>query len=492
MKKMLALSILAASAGANALTLGTDPVEVTLTMSGATAQDPALFETLTGAAGLEPNPVCTGDIDVYTTVSSNEPSQGSYAVFCETSEGNTLFRKFAGGSATSPQGVCGTLADVTWTQIQESDAASCDAPVTGTGAAAGLDVSYNCSATDSTVSNGGVSDLEINRLLEFNTICEANGVALDINAATNGVIFGIAATNDLYVALQQTQGLNTDVNGNGTADAFESYADLTGFEAAFEANMPSLTRAQIAGIPQNQIQDWSAFGLPDQNAGSSTDDLTKWCTRNTSSGTRASLEAKITQSTCAGDVATLQDNTPSSGEGSGSAFTDTSPSGTPPFGAPSCESSGDACIVNVASSGRMDECLTAWQNNGGSNGTWAMGYQASDRDLDSSARQWNYIKVDGWAPTVANAITGEYPFTVEANLIAANLNASQNAVYQQLVTGIQSPAFLDNPEQKFGTAGFYATTDNGDCTASGNIACGGYALSGSVNSCNFLMEDPLP
>lgn len=503
MKKLLAISVLAASAGAQALPLNAG-FDAVLTGSGATAQDPALFESVTGARGVDTDPLCTGNITVYTEGALvGSPSSSSWAVACTTDligdvdgdgvAGEVLIRKHDGGSATSPQGVCGSLADVDWSVIGVSSTCSASGVGPVGSDAEGLTVNTGCSLPDTTTSDFGLSDLEQGRLLEFNTICADNGVALDVDVSTNGVIFGVAATDSLYVALQNAQGLDSDVNSDGIPDAQNTYAEMAGFEAAFEANMPSLTRAQIAGIPQNLVQDWDVLGVSEP---AGINNQTKWCTRNTSSGTRASLEAKITQSTCAGNIGTLVDNTPGSAESSGSPWTNIAPAVVPPvpFPQPSCTSTGDTCIVNVDGSGRMDQCLVAWNaNTAGTEGTFAMGFQASDRDMDSGSRQgWEYIKVDGLAPTIANSITGAYPFTVEANLIAAGLSAEQLALVQDLATSVTNPTFLDNRDQKFGPAGFYATTDAGDCTAGGVIACGGYGLSGVTNSCNFLIQDQLP
>jgi ABC-type phosphate transport system substrate-binding protein len=213
--------------------------------------------------------------------------------------------------------------------------------------------------------------------------------------------FGIPVTNALYGALQKAQGLNEDLDG----DAVIEGTSETATEADIIANMPSLTKEQVAALMKGSIGEWSDVqygGVPlTATAGISApaDTRVTICRRTNGSGTQAQLNANFLNKPCALSAdSPAVDNT---------TCTDTKGNANPalPFCAPgyattTATSAGTVIVHENSGSGDVTECLDQLQ----AANRWAIGVQSMEKD----STEWSFIKINGEEPTLENVATGNY------------------------------------------------------------------------------------
>jgi ABC-type phosphate transport system substrate-binding protein len=250
------------------------------------------------------------------------------------------------------------------------------------------------------------------------------------------LIFGIPVTVTLRNALQTKQGLTS---GSET-----------------EANMPSLTSQQLAGILTGNLTDWAAsFGLP-SSAFTGGDTNIYTARRSNGSGTTRVIDTNLVGDFCV--------------SGAPAIFTN--------LAAPQGTTTGAGCASGVytAQLGTSDDmalCVTNWDTAG----VGGVGYLSTDYvPAAAPAHGYRFIKIDGVTPKLASAEEGQYKIWGEASLMyntAANpvSNAAQNAVYSALKTEFSTPQFVAEVDselvQPYGTAGAFLSNQlNG---APGNI-----------------------
>lgn len=321
--------------------------DLTVFISGASAQQKTIGSIVADLA-------VAGTLDVYYDAATNGADQRGY-FFTAANTGDAsvdgkkvlVLNRAAGGS------VYGVVPVARSTALA---ALKVDATCTK---AAGATV-YTCPSTVNLVPDAGVSDVEpalfvgMNLPTGWTALSGAEVAGLDV-ASQNGVVFGIAATNNLYAALQAAQGLGAD------------YSD---------ANRPSLSRAQLTSLMTGALTDWSAVGVASNGA-------INVGRRTAGSGTQASANAwfgGFPCSTGAVPLATAQ-------------ITDT-------------------LVVNEAgSTGGVRTFLNNTNNAGG----YAIGL-VSLENAPGASDKWHHIKIDGIDPTKQNVIDGKYDYYVEQTM----------------------------------------------------------------------------
>lgn len=241
------------------------------------------------------------------------------------------------------------------------------------------------SGTRVAVPDAGISDVEP-ELLGAST-AEISRLNMQ---SQNAVIFGIPVTEALRNALQEAQGLTV-----GAED---------------EANMPSLSKAQLSSIFSSGITDWNQLvsgngtGLPDAVSTPPSDSQVYVCRRVSTSGTQAAFETYMLRQRCMAGVASFISGNDGGVVGSGTVN----------------EGSGD---------GDMITCL----NSHDAANRWAVGMLSTEKmEVNSTSavndgNVWRFIKINEYAPTLLNVANGKYDFFVEQSIQGRN-TSSGNAL----------------------------------------------------------------
>ena len=236
---------------------------------------------------------------------------------------------------------------------------------------------YSCTITNagdtvSVVSDAGVSDVNPEMFVGANAggfdPVDAAVVAakMEVRPAA-ALVFGIPVTTNLRNSLQLVQGKTV-----GAED---------------EANMPSLSKAEVASIMAGRVKNWNQFkagpagqGLRDYvvalGGTAPSSNLVNICRRVNGSGTQAQMNAKFLNYPCnPGSVAPTETSNVFNGP-----------------------------VVTLGSgSGDMDTCLaTAVGLN-----KWAVGIQSTEKNTDN-ALNYRFVKIDGITPSTNKAATGKY------------------------------------------------------------------------------------
>ena len=253
------------------------------------------------------------------------------------------------------------------------------------------------------------------------------------------LVFGIPVSLPLYNALQLAQGKTV-----GAID---------------EVNMPSLSKAEVASIMAGRVKNWNQFkagptgqGLRDYvvSLGGTApgSNLVNICRRVNGSGTQAQMSAKFLNYPCTAGA--------SSPTASSSALT------------------GPVVTLN-SSSGNVDTCL----NTAATNNRWAVGLQALEKNFlvaGAYPLAYRFVKIDGVAPTLANAANGKYFDVVEntfqwrrvggASTPALQLSGDKLNLMSDIANGAGSATIVRtvmNPNfvYGFGQSGYLALDTNG-------------------------------
>lgn len=231
--------------------------------------------------------------------------------------------------------------------------------------------------TVNVVSDAGVSDVNPEMFVGANVPSGDAPVDATLVSARMTVVpgaallFGIPVSEPLYRALQRVQGKTVGMDD--------------------EANMPSLSKAEVASIMAGKVANWNVLkagpagqGFRDYavslGATAPASNLVQICRRVNGSGTQAQMNAKFLNYPCT--VGAVQ---PAS-------------SGSPVLG---------PVISLGSSSGNVDTCLDGH----GDNNRWAIGLQGMEKNFlvnGAYPLSYRFVKIDGVAPTLANAANGKY------------------------------------------------------------------------------------
>ena len=389
-------------------------------VSGSSAQD--------GSLELYVDSVCKpGTLDIYRA--SNQRM-----MFCQI-DGSTVsgfpaapaFQKVlihkssAGGSGEGVQPVADQIALAAMSPSSTCDAGSSVTP------AGGLPTytAHSCSAlvTTNQVPDAGISDEEP----ALFGASPSQLAKLQITSQ-DGVIFGIIASQNLRDALQKAQGLTV-----GADD---------------EANMPNLTRQQIASMFNGGITDWTqvtdASGTPLPSVAGVTPPVNTsvYITRRVStSGTQTGTQVYFLNQGCLASVLpALSGN------------------------------DGGSCGTNTVNEGSGSGNVVSCTNTNYSLNHWSIGLLGVENKAGASDH-YRFIKVNGYAPTLLNVAQSKYDFVMENSVQWRNA-ASGNALsglklnlMQAIATQNGSPTILSAVDgsigQPWGGTGFMALITNG-------------------------------
>jgi len=449
-KKLLTAAIAAVSMagfsqGSYAVGLSpSDVPDIEVYMAGSTAQDKAikaLFMNLCGpVTALNPyGGSQSQDLSIFNTTGHtaffctlNTKTAANFngiqglskmvnGVLTPVTSAKVLFHKSSYGGGLIP------LATGTATLHMRVNAVSC---ATSAVVAAGAPDTYDCTTTANIASDAGISDVEP---LMFRGINKPNNDA-NMDAVMDAMLtkkpaavllFGVPVTTNLYVALQKAQGLL-----------------LTCTPGAYtEACMPSLSKEQVSTLMSGQVKKWTeiknAAGLDlvavandatatatypanvttfvelDGGAAKNiapTDAKFHYCKRIEGSGTGAVQYATFLNAPCS-DTAMEGDN-----------FATSAVNGPVKH--------------ELRGSVDMEKCLSDFANktNTGiqwTSGTsittpintalasgWAIGQQSLENNAGGiPAKHYRFVKIDGVAPTLANAFSGKYYDWAEATYL---------------------------------------------------------------------------
>ncbi len=305
---------------------------------------------------------------------------------------------------------------------------------------------------DHQIPDAGISDIEPRFFLNaYHLAPEAIDVLSVHNA--NAFIFGVPVNRNLRDALQGARFGKTDACN----PANPHYSDLvTGNQGVpvkrgeLEPCMPSLSRAQLAGIFSGLITNWGqivnsqGYALAAKNLRTGqiisppgvrppSEDRVFVCRRVNTSGTQAAYEIFFLHQRC----------TP----------------GVRPF-----VESGDNVFTGSVSSD-VQSCLTQLDQRN----VWAVGILTTENVESVQDDRWRFIKMDGIAPTLLNTYNGRWPFFVEQSYQWRNEHSDQPLQGTKLVLMAQIGLQLGNPEiirdlnrgfrHVWGSAGLMALSD---------------------------------
>ncbi|MEO8038009.1 MAG: hypothetical protein ABI794_04525, partial [Betaproteobacteria bacterium] len=361
------------------------------------------------------------------------------------------------------------------------------ASVTVAGDALGVPsyTAQNCgSATNLTTTNvrpdGGLSDVEP----PFFTNKDSSSLE---RVSANSVTFGVIVSKNLYRALQRAEGLNFSTTTPDTTLT----SSVTGIASVpvndNEANMPSLTRDVVASVFSGQFSDWSSLKVA---SGTNAPALTTFDGTDPAIGTNAAVPKPAPADT----TAYLARRVPSSGTqkaselfffGGTSAVDDDGlglGNGAPAYCNPTalvfdvspsqpnadaesiCTAPGGQRVFNGSGTGNVRNCVSNhWTGN-----RWAVGIASAESGY-STANNWRFIKIDGYAPSLLNVYTNKYKHWVSqsANKPAyfSSLSANKQNAVNSVFAGLSSQGVLKAVNQTlaqvWGAGALFALQENG-------------------------------
>ena len=469
-KMAVAVAAATISGSAFALPVGA-PIDLTLFVSGATAQSKQVEQTFAGYC----------DISTADRYEIDNAVSESYAITCTAPAAQTPFGsplnfrliKEDGGSSTGVKQVSKKetlpVVAIDGTCAPELDSSGNQVEIDGIGI-------NSCSNTIDLTAMVGISDVEPNLFsapANFKDVDQnANWDVYPVNVST----FGVVVTPELRNALQTAQGLTS---GSDEVD-----------------DMPSLSSALIANIFAGNVTSWNL--LKDGSQGIATaagqgNDSVNLCIRKVGSGTQAQFNGFYLQNPClgGGQKSFAADNTGPDAVSKGSSATYPVP--TDFLGFPL---TGVAYSYWNDGSSDMGRCMTrVAQDN-----RWAIGFQSLEKvkEADTSKNNFKYVRVDGIAPTLENVAAGLYrnwsAASVQINRDTTTGNASILA--DDFVAGLQDVVKVAGVNAGFLPSSYDANVniptilDGGVPVAVGNLAYAGIAGNGDANS-PFDSTDPV-
>ena len=291
---------------------------------------------------------------------------------------------------------------------------------------------YNCSSSAALTSGksvGGFMDVEPAVFQAQNVI--AGDYSASVSAASFSQVFGVAASKDLYEALQTAQGLTV---GSTTP-----------------ANQPSISRAQIVSMMNsNDFNDAKNKGPKFLVPSTAQTNLT-YCRRPVTSGTQAAAEVYFLQNpTATGALG-----------GSGSAHEPALVDTVTPANNTLVVNNGTGNTLTVkvnSGSGDVKGCLNA--------AGFAFGMLSAENNPIGGTDTYRFVKLNGQefsegvagASQTAAAIAGKYDYVFESALFNPTGSAVLDLINSKVVTGAGTPGVFLNinsatPESQFTRSG---------------------------------------
>ena len=267
----------------------------------------------------------------------------------------------------------------------------------------------------------------------FNIGAQAISAALIANLNTTPLFqnqFNVAVSMPLYRALQAAQGLTTTPPDDSLA------------------KMPTLSRAQIAGLFGGFITNFSQIGLAAHSVYT--------CRRGDNSGSNVSADAYFLHNRCTTDSPTMV------GIVSGSGATGTGPCANLPAGQ-TAENNGCTWTAGAAPTGNLSDltfggagtgdvllCLDAHSRNGdfaygpvGGTSKFDDPNGATGAAAETGTNHWRYIAIGGNKPTVIGMANGNYDYAFDnVENVWTGLAGNPLGVATFVATLFQSPIAL--------------------------------------------------
>jgi hypothetical protein len=327
-------------------------------------------------------------------------------------------------------------------------------------------INRTCTSTASLITtvvrpDGGVSDVEP-------PIFSTQDTSAITAAAPSAVVFGFIVSTNLYRSLQAAQGKDSTTTANDTTVD----TTVTGVAVPIrdnEANMPSLTRDQIASLFSGVISNWSQLKTPTgANLASLPTDATVYLARRVpSSGTQKASEIFLFGGTGAGaddNLGFVPPNAYPAACNSSAIPMATSPVNPAADAETVCSASGQA-VFNGSGTGNVRNCVT----NHNTGGRWAIGIASTESSF-AATNGWRFIKVDGFAPSLLNVVKNNYKnwTTVSTNKPAyfADLSAPKQGAVDTVLAELGDltvvRAINNSFRQVWGQGAYLALPDNGE------------------------------
>lgn len=431
--KYLALAVAALSAG----------------VANAAYVDNASNVYLTGASAIRNNvaasikKLCTaagGTLTVFKQGAATNALANQMAYQCSVGlDGTTIttvYHTTTGGSLNSILGMSNQAAKQ---QIPVNIAsAACAAPVAGTGALLGFTVRGNCGVeATAAASDGGFSDVEyapVREQVDILTVGTDGFTIADVaQAATNvAQAFGVGVSEKLYKDLQTAQGL---IAGGCVAGD------------ALPACQPSLTKADIASLINNNTFAPHKNGAENLQAGLTAGASIEYARRVTTSGTQSSAQILFLGKGCltganGGEFQVIGDE----------------------IGVGLTQNYNGGLFKVSANSGTSDVIakLTAAGNT-----AYAFGWISAENRAPTTTTGWKFIKLNGVAISDGtatglnkqNAIDGKYEYFVEA-VAYTGPAAKTDATEAQVITAISNNMATIIADGGAETVGMFISPEN--------------------------------
>lgn len=426
--KTLAVAVAMACAGnVSALSLASfneadTANQLTLRISGSSAHDKGLMQLmrLTTAGGAE---ICAANtLDVYTSGTADTTPGNDTIYFCTAgadsgfaagSKRLAVIKRSGGGSGTGVGGLikAGTVllddASSINSRFLDPTNATVAATVGSSQAVSGnfsaftmhKSISSALTVASATGADVGISDVEpVNFKKVFNPDLKSSELAALTVKGISSVIFAVPVTRGIYERLQAVEfGTSNVCNPNNA-----SYGNITNASsnANLDACMPSLSRSQIQALYTGNLADWAQLtsshtdGLnvatattPDYTAGM-VDTQIYLERRVASSGTQKSFDIFFTAEGCLDGAQSFL--------ATGANVVQNSSGSTIPGNLKAHDLAGRGAIGVLSSELVFDPTGVA--------------------DSTAGAGKWRFIKMNGAAPTVLNAVKGSYDLFFESTL----------------------------------------------------------------------------
>ncbi len=454
MKKLASLIVAATAALACGQSFALAPTvtpELTVTLSGASAQDAGLLKLIEGMCD-------AGTID-YFKENGTAKIENYNAYFCQvpltkltmpvgvvavgslaardTNADSKLdilvYKRSAGGSAEGPVGVC--TSNLALTSQLVVDATCTDSETTASPLQVAGDKHWRCPSKAPRQSDGGLTDLEFQKV---SSACAGKSV---VAQPIWGTIFNTPVSLNFRNALQCAQGLTVGAEDEANmpnlpksvvASAFNggmaSWDRLQAKDAAGNYTTLALAVASKVAAGQCPGYDTALFPIP-ATAVNATQTRVRACRRVIGSGTNTQFRVKMLNAICTSEAQDqVTDNT-----GSSTVDTNTFANWQAVGG-----NNTIPAIIETSSGGNMTSCLSAFADNvTPANQRWAIGIQSLENNKALTDR-YRFIKIDGAAPTVQNVLEHKYTDWVESQWLwlnpAGRTQAQRDAVdFQEIL-----------------------------------------------------------
>lgn len=482
LKKLTAAILLAAGSQAAMALAPTENPDITIYISGGGAQDPALDGFIEKLA-------IPGSFDLYyDNQNASSPGQRFRAYFFKTnnslipglssggSEVKVLIYKRTYGAAG--YGVVPVLADNYQTKQLDIKAAGAAVPP------AGGEKFWRVATTNlqNTVSDAGLTGVGIELFYGINYPAAVTGddpfPLLDISKASDkltikpagGLAYGIGVTLDLYKTLQAAQ------IATGTLPADTKIGDYSK-----ESSIPTLSRNFLASLISGKIKSWDEVQIVDERGIASGEKTGKVLGTLTSFAKDAGVEAPLTNGK---NLVAVSNRNKGAAVGAAISATILNAPGTQnalnPATSPGNPTNGPI-VTQPPGTGQVDGVLTDWQNGGNASTYnldgakhWGIGQQSLDFNASGAlgkdpAKPYRFIRIDGYAPTLNNVASGNYPVWAESTIQWRNQanngpTGDKLVILERLADDIGSPAVAAAVNAKivttFGPSGVFALSSS--------------------------------